>query len=183
VLSRLHCPTIIAITESWLNPDIPDVAVYLDNFNVMRKDRFTGSGGGVMLYISSEVNSRRLSNFECDNFEVMWAAVRPKVLPRPLSILIVGVVYCPPSYDVNKKRDLACYILDAVDKLMKLYPDAGIFICGDFNTLDTGLFNKHLHLNQLITTATRGNNILDKFFYQHQTLLQCAFNYCSRWKV
>ena len=64
----------------------------------------------------------------------------------------------------TKKRDLACYILDAVDKLMKLYPDAGIFICGDFNTLDTGLFNKHLHLNQLITTATRGNNILDKFF-------------------
>ena len=55
-------------------------------------------------------------------------------------------------------------MIKSVDSLYRLYPNAGIFICGDFNSLDTGLFNRHLRLNQVITTATRGSNILDKFF-------------------
>ena len=35
---------------------------------------------------------------------------------------------------------------------------------GDFNHLNTNLFNKHLGLKQLVTKPTRGSNILDKVF-------------------
>jgi len=164
VLLKSHNPAIFAITESWLTPNIPDQAVSMDRYSVQRRDRRSGSGGGVMLYLSDTIHCRRLENFESHDFEVLWVALRPKILPRPVSILLVAVVYCPPSYDVEKKRELANFILDSVDRLVRKYPSAGIFICGDFNTLDTGLFNRYLHLNQLITSSTRGNNLLDKFF-------------------
>ena len=36
-------------------------------------------------------------------------------------------------------------------------------ITGDFNTLDTNLFNKYLHLSQIVAKATQGKNLLDIF--------------------
>ena len=86
----------------------------------MRKDRLSGSGGGVMLYISDSVNARRLHKYESTDFEVLWAALRPKILPRPLNILLFAVVYCPPSYDAQKKRALSSFIVESVDNLMSL---------------------------------------------------------------
>jgi len=61
-------------------------------------------------------------------------------------------------------KELAKFILNSVDTLTRKYPDAAVFITGDFNTLDTSLFNKHLRFSQLVTRPTRGNNILDLFF-------------------
>jgi len=106
----------------------------------------------------------RLTQFESDLYEVLWISVRPKQLPRPLSLLIIAVVYCPPSYNVELKKNLADFILTSCDALIRKYPDCGIVISGDFNTLDTDLFNKYLHLSQIVTKATRGNNLLDKIF-------------------
>jgi len=40
----------------------------------------------------------------------------------------------------------------------------GVFILGDFNTLQTNCFNRHLNLVQIVNASTRGNNILNKIF-------------------
>jgi len=91
VLVKTHQPTVLAITESWLHSNTPDDAVSLQNYNIMRRDRLNMQGGGVLLYIAKSCNARRLLAYESDNFEVLWAALRPKLLPRPLSILLVAV--------------------------------------------------------------------------------------------
>jgi len=46
----------------------------------------------------------------------------------------------------------------------QLHLDAGILLTGDFNSLQTNHFNKHLNLSQILKDATRKNNILDKIF-------------------
>ena len=90
--------------------------------------------------------------------------VRPKQLPRPLSSLVVAVVYCPPCYNADQKKTLSKHIIDSCDHLLRKYPDAGVFIVGDFNSLRTDYFAKHLNLNQIVTKKTRKNNILDMIF-------------------
>ena len=171
ILSKRHAPDIIALTETFLNKDVIDSAVSIENYSVVRKDR-PAFGGGVMLFISNSIRFSRLVDIESDDFEVVWVTLRPMHLPRPLTVIIVAVVYCPPSYNSDKKRALADHILTSTDALTRKHPDAGIFIMGDFNSLDTSLFNRSLHLNQLVTKATRGSNILDKVFTNCQKLFR-----------
>ena len=66
--------------------------------------------GGVAVYISSNISCCELSVESVDNFEVLWSIVRPKQLPRPLSCLIIAVVYCPPNYDASTMKK-NCHIL------------------------------------------------------------------------
>ena len=63
-----------------------------------------------------------------------------------------------------RRKKLSSYIIASCDKLLRKYPDAGVFILGDFNTLQTNCFNRHLNLVQIVNASTRGNNILDKIF-------------------
>ena len=90
--------------------------------------------------------------------------LRPKQLPRPLSCLIVAVVYCPPNYLSESKKKLSRYIINCCDKLLRDHPNAGLFITGDFNTMQTDCFHKELKLVQTVKRATRKSNILDKIF-------------------
>jgi len=120
VLAKQYNPDIICITESWLNSDIPDipVAVNLDGYHIIRKDRLSGSVGGVAVFISSFLDSHELSVENVDNLEILWIKLRPRQLPRPLSCLLVAVVYCPPSYDVPTMKKLTSLITASCDKLL-----------------------------------------------------------------
>ena len=84
--------SIAAITETWLSSDVPDCACAISGYNLYRKDRATGPGGGVALYVDSDYCTRRTSELEVDDFEVLWVTIRPKLLPRPLSVLVVAVI-------------------------------------------------------------------------------------------
>ena len=44
----------IALTETWLNSDIPDSLCSLSSYSIVRKDRNDHLGRGVMLYIHNE---------------------------------------------------------------------------------------------------------------------------------
>jgi len=151
VLTKLHHPDIICVTETWLNPNIPDTAINLEGYDIIRKDRLISSGGGVAVFLSY----RELSVVNVDNFEVLWILLRPRQLPRPLSCLLVAVVYCPPNYDASTMKKLASFIVSSCGTLLRDYPDAGIFISGDFNSLHTNQFNKYFNFSQIVTLPTR----------------------------
>jgi len=68
-------------------------------------------------------------------FEIIWVLLRPRQFPRPLSCLLFAVVYCSPSYDAATKNKLSSCI--SCDELLRKYPFAGVFIVGDFHTLQT----------------------------------------------
>ena len=67
-------------------------------------------------------------------------------------------------------KKLISVIITSCDKLLRDYPDAGVFITGDFNSLQTTQFNKYLNLSQIVKDRTRKNNILDKIFTNCSTL-------------
>ncbi len=98
------------------------------------------------------------------DFELMWVALRPRLLPRPISIILLGIVYCPPWYGTDLRRSLSRYIVSCVYELNRKFTNAVIILTGDFNALETSLFNKYLHFKQVVTKCTRGLNILDKIF-------------------
>ncbi|KAJ3647073.1 hypothetical protein Zmor_024620 [Zophobas morio] len=50
-------PTILLITETWLNSNITDSIVSLPNYILYRSDRKSGRGGGVCIYLSTQIVS------------------------------------------------------------------------------------------------------------------------------
>ena len=152
---------IIAITESWLNEDIDNNILSINGFNIHRNDRSTGRGGGVCAYISSHIPSKRRQDLENSPYECKLVWLRPYHLPRPLSGIMLGLVYCPPDATAQKQNDLVEYIISSVDLVRSAHPDCGIVISGDFNCLDiTDILTNH-NLKRPVQDPTRGNNILD----------------------
>ena len=157
----------LAVTETWLSCSVPDDVVSLDGFNVERKDRAEGKGGGVLIYVRSKFRYTRIRSIECDDFEVMWISMRPHILPRPVNIIIVCILYCPPWYSADKKRELISYLIHSIDVLNKRYTNVLYLLSGDFNALDTSFLTRMYKFKQTVNRNTRGDKILDKIFISH----------------
>ena len=157
---------IVCITETWLTAETPDSFCNLFGYLFYRNDRIERMGGGVGCYVKTGIFSRLIDPpvLKKLNFEVLWLALRPSVLPRPLSVVIVLVVYVPPWYDVASKKSLIDYLVNCVDYLNSVYANALFLMTGDFNSLETSFFSRLLHFKQIITGKTRGKNTLDKIF-------------------
>jgi len=106
-----------------LVPLMCDEAVTMSGYTVTCRDKTPGAGGGLLIYIANNMNVTRLTQFESDFYEVLWISVRPKQLPRPLSLLIIAVAYYLPSYNVELKKNLADFILTSCDALTRQYPE------------------------------------------------------------
>ena len=125
-------------------------------------------GGGVVCYISRRCNGSLISpvthgHLDLD-LEVLWLLLRPKILPRPLSCIIVAIVYAPPWYSVQRCKDLRIYMLACIDYFRAKYVFPGFIVCGDFNSFNTDFLYSVLHFRQKVNKPTRGGNILDKLF-------------------
>ena len=53
-------PSVVAITETWLSPNITNDAISINNYHVYRKDRRLHLGGGIMLYVHNDISSKQL---------------------------------------------------------------------------------------------------------------------------
>jgi hypothetical protein len=171
VCLRQFRPNIVCFTETWLNSNIPDSIISFPGYSVVRRDRCSGEGGGVAIYVTDNIQYTRLKQIDSKEFEVLWISLRPRQLPRPINILLVAVIYCPPSLckDSEKSRQFVKYMISSVDMLTKKYPNAGLFLVGDFNTLRTDQFAKCLNLVQVVDKPTRKANVLDLIFTNCRT--------------
>ena len=70
-----------------------------------------------------------------DNIEAIWITIRPKRLPRQVSMITLGVLYMPPGSSVRPRRDAqhVSHIIHCLDTICKSHPDTGILVIGDFN--------------------------------------------------
>ena len=117
---------VIAITETWLNPEIPDGPVSLTNFSIVRKDRASGKrGGGICAFIKPDIPFSTLTDLCVPEIECVWLKLRPHRLPRELACILVGVIYHPPSADNTFLQD---YLIASIDKLLSKFPNAGIML-------------------------------------------------------
>lgn len=53
----LYHPSVISITESWLNSSVPSSFVCPSGYNIYRQDRLHGRGGGVLILVQKEITS------------------------------------------------------------------------------------------------------------------------------
>ncbi len=156
---------ILCLTETWLMPSVPDMAVRpSDNFSVLRMDRTakagTTKGGGVCFMINKKWCDPRnisiLSRSCSPHLEHLSIICRPFYLPREFSSIVVTAIYIPAQADTS----LALSKLhDVVSGYINKHPDAASIIAGDFNkdNLKKVMPNFHQH----VSCPTRGPNTLD----------------------
>ena len=160
---------VLGISESWLQPQLPDDMVGLFDYNLIRNDRNWNrnpgtnqpqKGGGVCLYLKCgiEFNSETFKHFNrsTKDLEIQWVHL-PNKFSKDI-IIING--YRPPSGDVLSFLEILENTLSTID-LSKF----DIFLMGDFNidlndrlNGNSKLFTtkmKTLGCTQLIKTATR----------------------------
>ena len=68
-VTSINSVDIVCLTETWLNPSIPDLAVSLSNFVLHRNDRVASAGGGVCAFVKFNVKGRRMCEFENPEIE------------------------------------------------------------------------------------------------------------------
>ena len=89
---------IIGVTETWANEGINDAELAIDGYNLFRRDRGTGRGGALILYVNerllaAEDTAPTLSNLK----EALWCNVETQGRK-----LLVGLCYrSPSSCDAN----------------------------------------------------------------------------------
>jgi len=84
---------VLGITETWLNTTYSDSYEPIDGYNPEQRDRSTGRGGGVTVYLHDGVPYNRRHDLEKDQFEELWFEIK---FPCSIGILL-GTVYRPPD--------------------------------------------------------------------------------------
>lgn len=184
-------PSIITISETWLNENIPDSDINLDNYTVYRADRGSRAGG-VATYIKNNLKSQLIvPKVKPELFEGIFIKITLNVNKQ----LIIGNIYRPPS---SPKLESVSNIISTVSSLDE---SKELILMGDFNLnwLDTtnhNLFND-LNLTQIIKDPTRitktCSSLIDLILVTHPNriinsgvLSDCLSDHCiifCIWKI
>jgi hypothetical protein len=130
VVVSINQIAIVCITETWLSSTIPDSAISLPNFNIIRNDRSSSCGGGVCIFKNNSIYCQRLTVFENPTVESLWLLVRPTWLPRSTSVILLAVIYHSTSAGHTENINLYSHIQKNVDTFMQSHPDALALITG-----------------------------------------------------
>ena len=69
-----HAIDILALSETWMDSNIPDHFLIVSGYLIFRNDR-NRNGGGILVYVSDKLTVRQLSLCENDNTESLWLSV------------------------------------------------------------------------------------------------------------
>ena len=166
-------PDIIACTETWLKPDISSSEIFQNSlgYTIIRDDRLTRNGGGVLLAISKRLTCEEQSDLKSD-CNATWA----KITIKGVRTIYVSSFYKPLEDDEKSLSELW-------KSIKKIPQNSIIWILGDFNmpgidwsnesikhqckfkTLYTDFMENLIDFNleQMVKTSTRDDNILDLF--------------------
>ena len=92
MLARNTRAACICMTETWLDESVFDSEVQIDSYVLRRQDR-NRHGGGVCIYIRSDLSFNPRDDLSHDEFEATWIELLlPKTKP-----MMWDVVYRPPQ--------------------------------------------------------------------------------------
>ena len=177
-----HSPDVIFGTESWLKSTVKNSEVFPNGYVVYRQDRCDGYGGVFVACCDNlATHDVHLSTSSCE-------LVACHIQLTDHSSLIACSVYRPPSSNELYLAEL-CQQLATIQAQ---YPNSALWIAGDINLPDINWVNNcttghsyPLNLNntfldflsdnalsQMVTTPTRGSNILDIFVTNRPSLVE-----------
>ncbi|XP_045453897.1 uncharacterized protein LOC123663253 [Melitaea cinxia] len=125
---------VIAFTETWLNCNINNSELMDSRYVIYRRDRVITStskqdGGGVLLAVSKELQSRRMPDWESAG-EDLWVVVDVDICGKSEKLALC-VVYLPPTSSTQMKlKTLSDFLNSASRVLLKMNK---VVICGNFN--------------------------------------------------
>ncbi|KAK7879927.1 hypothetical protein WMY93_033408 [Mugilogobius chulae] len=103
------------LTESWLTDGIPDSAVSIPGYTLVRADRAVElcgktKGGGLAVLVSNKwchPGHITVKNKTCTrDVELLVVGIRPYYLPQEFSNVVAIVVYIPPRADPTSACDI-----------------------------------------------------------------------------
>ncbi|MEW8544911.1 MAG: reverse transcriptase family protein [Candidatus Thiodiazotropha sp.] len=128
-LDLIKCETdaydVLIFSESWLNPQVKNDKIILENFwPPFRTDRCDRPGGGVAIYVRETFSCKRRPDLEMRGLEAVWVEIQIKSRK-----ILVGGFYRPPNsniayFDRIKESIDRAYNTGLID----------IYILGDFNS-------------------------------------------------
>ena len=119
---------IITLSETWLDNSFPNELLSINGFQLpLRKDRETGQGGGVALYVKNNLPCRRCTDLEAAGSECIWAEITTNT-----GKLLIGVYYRPPGQSAADKDIFLDDLSHSISAAIELNPKI-LLITGDFN--------------------------------------------------
>lgn len=157
LLNRLnHKFKVIAVTETWLN-GTNEAHFKPPGYNLLSKPRTAKSGGGVALYISSDIEYTLINDIpNPDNANFEYAIAELKITSS--NKILIASVYRPPDGNLREFTDNYCALLEKLNK-----SKCKTYIAGDFNVnllnydthTDTQYFLDHVFSHYHYPTITR----------------------------
>ncbi|GAA50217.1 hypothetical protein CLF_104247 [Clonorchis sinensis] len=123
----LEQPSIIALTETWLTPDVSGAKISIDGYSIFRADSKRGRAGGVALYLHAAlpipiVTSGTAPAPFCNE---LWL----QVPLRGSDSVLLGVVYRSPSSPPEDDH----FLIRTLGQLSSSYHFTHLLLVGDFN--------------------------------------------------
>ena len=179
-------PHVVCISETWGNDNLPDKYFSIKDYVFYRCDRQGIRGGGVGIYISSQLQSYLLSSFASDRVEGVTCCIRGSERN-----CIISCIYKPPDYRLCENDSFIEYMYS----VSGYQQNAHLIICGDFNSpniqwdsptlsqfsdpLLTWYLDNFLNQNINFPTRPQSASILDLVFSSMETeVSEISINEC-----
>ena len=118
-------------------------------------------GGGAAIAVRTEKFTVSKLNIGIPrSVEIVWGIVKPKMVTGKINTIIACCFYSPPRS--RKNAELIDHMTVTLQSLLNTYPNAGVIISGDRNSIDIPtLLSIDPSLRQTVNLPTRGFKILD----------------------
>ena len=123
---------VLAITETWLGPNVDDGLIKLNNYRCVRRDR-DGLSGGVAIYLRNAIKFKVVPSDSFSFLEQLWLEIS-----FGGKKYMAGVFYRPPSTNIN---DFLTHFDEVLSNMFLLSDE--MFLAGDLNI---NLLNDNLHV-------------------------------------
>ena len=121
IFTSNHSIDVLTVSETWVNSNVSDPEIDLPSYNLLRRDRESGNGGGVAAFIKNKFSYNHWPDLESTNLEAIWFELN---LPHSKPLLIASV-YRPPKDD---------QFFDEFKALLyNIQIQAEFLVLGDFN--------------------------------------------------
>lgn len=112
-------PSVIVLTETWLNDTFPTSMLGLNHYNVYRNDR-AGRGGGVLIAISSDLESQQINTFSSSEILTVKVKINRKLLN-------ITACYLP---QISNNQSVELFFKDLKSAIST---ENDVILLGDFN--------------------------------------------------
>jgi hypothetical protein len=115
----------VAVSETLIDNTIENSSIDIPGFEIIRKDR-NREGGGVALYVITDLAYKRCTELESPLFKALWVCV---FIPEGCVILCI---VCP-SHMLAGEADVFINYLETTADKVNVYNPLGTILLGDFN--------------------------------------------------